>query len=43
MLVVFLGIALYAVLAGASAGVVRAAIMGSLTIFARRIGRPLEI
>ncbi len=35
----WLGIAFYAVLAGASAGVVRAAIMGSFSIFALRIGR----
>ncbi len=34
-----LGIAGYAVLAGASGGVVRAAIMGSLGVFALRIGR----
>lgn len=35
----WIGIGLYAVLAGASAGVVRAAIMGSMSIFAVRIGR----
>jgi len=35
----WIGIALYAVLAGASAGVIRAAIMGSLSIFAIRMGR----
>lgn len=34
MLAAFLGFALYAVLAGASAGVVRAAIMGGLGVFA---------
>ena len=34
MLAAFLGIAMYAVIAGASAGVVRAAIMGRLTLFA---------
>ena len=39
MLAAFLGIALYAVLAGASAGVVRAAIMGGLGVFAAQIGR----
>jgi competence protein ComEC len=39
MLAAFLGIALYAVLAGASAGVVRAAIMGGLGVFAVQIGR----
>jgi predicted membrane metal-binding protein len=32
------GIALYAVLAGASAGVVRAAIMGGLGVFAAQVG-----
>ena len=40
MPVAWFGIAFYAVLVGASAGVVRAAIMGSLAIFALRIGRP---
>jgi competence protein ComEC len=35
----WIGIALYAVLAGASAGVVRAAVMGSLCVFALRMGR----
>ncbi len=39
MLAAFLGIALYAALAGASAGVVRAAIMGGLGVFAAQIGR----
>ncbi len=39
MLVAFLGIALYALLAGAGAGVIRAAIMGSLGVFAQQIGR----
>ena len=39
MLAAFLGIALYAILAGASAAVVRAAIMGGLSVFARQIGR----
>ena len=39
MLATFLGIALYAVLAGAEAGVVRAAIMGGLAGFAVQIGR----
>ncbi len=39
MLAAFLGIALYAVLAGASAGVVRAALMGGLGVFAAQIGR----
>jgi competence protein ComEC len=39
MLAAFLGIALYATLAGASAGVVRAAIMGGLGVFAAQIGR----
>jgi competence protein ComEC len=39
MLAAFLGIALYAILAGASAGVVRAAIMGGLGVFAAQIGR----
>lgn len=39
MLAAFLGIALYAVLAGASAGVVRAAIMGGLGVFAAQVGR----
>lgn len=39
MMAAFLGIALYAVLAGASAGVVRAAIMGGLSVFAAQIGR----
>ncbi len=35
----WLGIGLYAVLAGAGAGVVRAAVMGSLSLIAFRIGR----
>jgi competence protein ComEC len=39
ILAAFLGIALYAILAGASAAVVRAAIMGGLSVFARQIGR----
>jgi competence protein ComEC len=39
MLAAFLGIALYAALAGASAGVVRAAIMGGLGVFAAQVGR----
>ena len=39
MLAAFLGIALYTALAGASAGVVRAAIMGGLGVFAAQIGR----
>jgi competence protein ComEC len=39
MLAAFLGIALYAILAGASAAVVRAAIMGGLSVFASQIGR----
>jgi len=39
MLAAFIGIVLYALLAGAGAGVVRAAIMGSLSIFAAQIGR----
>jgi competence protein ComEC len=39
MLAAFVGIALYAILAGASAAVVRAAIMGGLSVFARQIGR----
>lgn len=39
MLAAWAGIALYAVLAGASAGVVRAAIMGGLAVLALRFGR----
>lgn len=39
MLVAWIGIAFYAVLAGASAGVARAAIMGGLAVFALRLGR----
>jgi competence protein ComEC len=39
ILAAFLGIALYAIIAGASAVVIRAAIMGSLTVFGSRIGR----
>ncbi len=39
MLAAFLGIALYALLAGAGAGVIRAAIMGGLSVFAMRLGR----
>lgn len=39
MLAAMIGIILYAVLAGAGAGVVRAAIMGSLGVFARQVGR----
>jgi competence protein ComEC len=39
MLAAWLGIALYAALAGASASVVRAAIMGGVSIFAIRLGR----
>ncbi len=39
MLAAVAGIILYAALAGAGAGVVRAAIMGSLGVFARQIGR----
>ncbi len=38
-LVAMLGIALYTVLVGAAASVVRAAIMGGMTIVARRLGR----
>ncbi|MCC7130363.1 MAG: ComEC/Rec2 family competence protein [Anaerolineae bacterium] len=39
MLAAWIGIAFYAVLAGASAGVVRAALMGGLAVFALRLGR----
>jgi competence protein ComEC len=39
MLAAWLGIALYAALAGASASVVRSAIMGGVAIFAIRLGR----
>ena len=39
MLAAWVGIALYAALAGASASVVRSAIMGGVSIFALRIGR----
>jgi competence protein ComEC len=39
MLAAWLGIALYAALAGASASVVRSAIMGGVSIFAIRLGR----
>jgi competence protein ComEC len=39
MLAAWVGIALYAVLAGASASVVRAALMGGVSIFAIRLGR----
>ncbi len=38
-LVAVLGILLYTVLVGATASVVRAAIMGGLAIFARQVGR----
>ena len=40
MLAAWIGIAAYAVLAGASASAVRAAIMGGLAIFAVRLGHP---
>jgi competence protein ComEC len=39
MLAAWLGIALYAALAGASASVIRSAIMGGVSIFAIRLGR----
>lgn len=39
MLAALLGMAFYAVLAGAGAGVIRAAIMGSLTVFGEQLGR----
>lgn len=39
MAAAFLGIVLYAIIAGAGAGIVRAAIMGGLSIFAAQIGR----
>jgi competence protein ComEC len=39
MLAAFLAIALYALLAGPGASVMRAAIMGCLAVFARQIGR----
>jgi competence protein ComEC len=39
ILVALLGIALYTVLVGASAGVVRAALMSGMTLFASRLGR----
>ncbi len=39
MLAAFLGIAVYAVLAGANAAVVRAAVMGSLSVLALNLGR----
>ncbi|MBN1147803.1 MAG: ComEC/Rec2 family competence protein [Anaerolineales bacterium] len=39
MLAAFLGIAIYTILAGANAAVVRAAIMGGLSVFARQMGR----
>ena len=38
-IVAILGIALYTVLVGADAAVVRAAVMGSLALFARQVGR----
>ncbi len=41
-LVAILGIALYTVLVGASASVVRAAIMGSLALVAQRLGRRVQ-
>ncbi len=39
MLAAFLGMVIYAVLAGANAAVVRAAIMGSFSVFAQQLGR----
>ena len=39
MLAAFTGIAVYALLAGAGAGVIRAAVMGSLSVFAVQLGR----
>jgi predicted membrane metal-binding protein len=39
MLAAFLGVGLYAIIAEASAFVVRAAIMGGLAVFAAQIGR----